>query len=134
MLLEGKGMLLTSDTPMASPPPPAPQTSPRRPGRITPNRITNPAKARCRPTDHAIGFPNPACSKNISASACIRIQGLRHDAHVGDARALHGVHHRGKSAEGHIFICANEYRLILRVADFLAKLGFDLVDIDRIVA
>src|SRR5215470_13340914 len=133
MLLAGKGILLTSDTPIASPPPPAPHTSPRRPGKITPNKITNPANARCSPTDQANGLPSPACSKNISASACIRIQGLGNDAHVGDAGAFDCVHHRGERAERHIFIGADEYRLILRVADLLAKFCLDLVDIDRIV-
>src|SRR5215468_22801 len=113
MLLAGKGMLLTNDTPIASPPPPAPHTSPRRPGKMMPNRITNPANARCRPADQASGFPSPACSKNISASACIRVQRLRHDAHVGDAGAFDCVHHRGKRAERHILVGANEYRLVL---------------------
>src|SRR5215468_9642127 len=134
MLLAGKGILLTSDTPIASPPPPAPHTSPRRPGRITPNSTSNPANARCNPRETASGLRRAACSKNISASACIRVQRLCHDAHVGDTGALDGVHHRGERAEGHILVGADKYRLILRVADLLAQLRLDLVDIDWIVA
>src|SRR5215468_3907626 len=120
MLLAGKGILLTNETPIASPPPPAPQTSPRRPGKITPNRITNPANATCKPADQANGLPSPACSKNISASACIRVQRLRHDAHVRDSGTFHSVHHCCERPKGHILIGADEDRLILRIADLLA--------------
>src|SRR5215470_10755472 len=133
MLLAGKGMLLTSDTPIASPPPPAPHVDPPC-GSSMPEKINTTARPMCRPAETARGLPSPACSKKISSSACISIQRLRYDAHGRDARPLDRIHHRGECAEGHILIGADEYRLVLRIADFLAKLRLDLVDVDRVVA
>src|SRR5215470_4582476 len=122
MLLAGKGMLLTSDTPIASPPPPAPQVDPPWGSRMPENKAI-PRTATCAPAETASGRPSCACSKNISGSACIFVERLRHDTHVADAGSLHCVHHRCEGAERNIFVGANEHGLMLRVADLLAQLG-----------
>src|SRR6516164_6358114 len=132
--LAGKGTLLTIDTPIASPPPPAPQVSPRRAGRITAKTMINPVIARCRLAERASGPARFPRSRKMSASAAMLFQRLGHDAYVGYAGSLDGVHHRGKSAKRHVLIGAHINRLVLGVADFLVKFGLDLVDVDGIVA
>src|SRR5262249_8974861 len=64
----------------------------------------------------------------------MRIERLRNDAHIGDARLLDRVHYGGESTEWNIFIRTDEYRLVLRVANLLAQLIGDLVDIHGVVA
>src|SRR5258705_6324051 len=126
-------MVLTSATPIASPPPPAPHDPPLL-GISMPEKINTRAKATCKPAESASGRPSLPCSRNMSASAAILIDWLRHDAYVGDAGTLDGIHDRGKGAEGHILVSPNEDRLVLRVANLLAQLGLDVVDVDGIIA
>src|ERR1700730_4070277 len=92
-----------------------------------------PATAMCKISDQLRLRPQRSCSKKISALAAMRVQRLRDDTHVGDARRFHGVHDGGESAEGDIFVGADEDGLVLRVADFLFKFGPDLVDVDCVV-
>src|SRR6516164_3253125 len=134
MLLAGRGIVLTSETPIASPPPPAPHIAPRRAGRITPNKTMIPARARCSPTDIARGRPRLPCSRKMSVSAAILVERLGHDAHVGNASALDCVHDGGEGAERDLLIGANEDRLVLGIPYSLAQAGFDVVDVDGIVA
>src|SRR5438445_13260776 len=133
MGLAGSGTVLTSETPIASPPPPAPQISPRRPGSMLSRTIT-PVNATCSPTERARGRPNFPCSKKISAFASILIERLGHDAHIGDAGSVDRVHDGREGSKRNIFVCADEYGLVLRVAYFLAQPGLDLVDVDRVVS
>src|SRR5437016_8576167 len=133
MGLAGSGTVLTSETPIASPPPPAPQISPRRPGSML-NRTITPVNATCSPTERARGRPSFPCSKKISAFASILFERLGHDAHIGDAGSLDRVYDGRESSKRNVFVCADEYRLVLRVADFLAQPGLDLVDVDRVVS
>src|SRR5882724_5752704 len=93
-----------------------------------------PATATCSTSDQVRLRPQRSCSKKISALAAMGVQRLSHDAYVGDARGFHRVHDGGEGAEGHILIGADEDGLVLRVADFLFKLGPDLIDVDRVVA
>src|SRR5208282_5473019 len=66
--------------------------------------------------------------------AALRIHRLRNDAHVADSCLLDRVHDRGEGAKRHIFVRAQEDRLVLRIANFLAETRPDLVDVDGIVA
>src|SRR5919109_2092370 len=73
-------------------------------------------------------------SKKMSAFAAMLLQRLRHDADVGYACLLDGIHDGGKSAEGNIFIGAQKNRLPLGITQLLAYLRANLVDIDGIVS
>src|SRR5581483_9344881 len=64
----------------------------------------------------------------------MRVDRLRDDADVGDARGLHGVHDRGPDAKGDFFVAAHINVLVLRVANLLPQLVGDLVDVDGVVA
>src|SRR3984957_5011325 len=89
--------------------------------------------ARWKPADQARARPQLSCSKKISAFCAIFFQRLSDDADVGDARLLHRVHDGGESAEGNVFIGADENELIARIANLLPKPGRDLIDIDGVV-
>ncbi len=69
----------------------------------------------------------------MSTSAAILLQRLGHDAHVGDAGLLHGVHHGGECAKGYVLVGAHKYGLAFGVANLLMQLRADLVDVDGIV-
>src|SRR6516225_3096959 len=126
-------MLLTKATPMASPPPPAPHPPPRCPGRIHAESTKNATNPTCKPVDHASGLPSEACSKNISVSGAMRVQRLSHDAYVGDAGLFHSVHHGSECTERYVLVGAQEHGLVLRIADLLPELRFDLIDVDGII-
>src|SRR5271166_2300116 len=132
--LAGSGTELTRLTPMASPPPPAPQVLPWPPGPITAYSTMEPATAICSATDQARLRPQRSCSKNISALASMAFERLRHDAHIRDSRLLHRIHHCGEGAERDVFVRTDKDGLVLRVADLLPYLGGNLIDIDGIVA
>src|SRR5579883_3435697 len=134
VVLAGKGMALTRETPMASPPPPAPQVEPDLPGRKTPNRMIIPVRATCSPTESARGRPRWLCSRKMSVSAAILVEGLSNDTDVSDTGAFNRIHDRGEGSEGDILVGANEDGLVLRVTDSLAQTSFDVVDIDGVVA
>src|SRR6266849_9824852 len=93
-----------------------------------------PATVICSAPDQARVWPQRSCSKKISALAAMAFERLRDDAHVADAGLLDRVHHRGEGAERHVFVGAEKDRLMLRIANLLAELGSDLIDIDGIVA
>src|SRR5947209_3734213 len=92
------------------------------------------ATAACSRADQVSGLRHCACSKKMSAPAAMLIQRLGYDAHVGNARLLHRIHHRGESAKRHVFIRTNKDGLMLRVANFLANLSRNFVDVDGVVA
>src|SRR5438093_5955992 len=119
---------------MASPPPPAPQPSPRCPGAITAYSRTAAVNPMCRAADQARLRPHFSCSRNISALFAMGIERLGNDAHVYDPRLLYRIHDGGESSEGNIFVCTNEYGLALRITHFLPQLGANLIDVDGIVA
>src|ERR1700688_2744134 len=87
-----------------------------------------------KPADHASARPQLSCSKKISGFCAILFQRLGNDAHVGNTRLLHGVHHGGESPEWHVLIRAQENKLIARIANLLVKLGGYLVNVNRVVA
>src|SRR6266567_4439954 len=91
------------------------------------------ATPTCKPADHTRLRPQRSCSKKISVLA-MRLKRLGHDADVSNSRPFHGIHDRGKRAEGHIFVCPQKNGLMLRVANLLPQLGANLIDIDRIAA
>src|SRR6266498_3312851 len=62
------------------------------------------------------------------------IQRLSDDTDGGNPRLLDRIHHGRKRTEGDIFVGAEKYRLVLRVAYFLPQLGANLVNVDGIVA
>src|SRR5579859_6871216 len=99
----GSGTVLTSVTPMALPPPPAPQLDPVPPRATMAYKKMASVMATCNPADHTRLRPQRSCSKKISPFA-MGIQRLGDNADVGDPRLLDRVHHRGKSAKGNIFI------------------------------
>src|SRR5580698_10269409 len=90
--------------------------------------------ATWKPADQVRARGQLSCSKKISAFCAILFQRLSHDAHVGDARLFYRVHDGCESAEGHVFVGADEDELIAGIADLLAALGGDLVDVDGVVA
>src|SRR6185437_833298 len=130
--LAGSGMVLTIVTPMALPPPAAPQVAPPLCAKIEYSRM-NPANPTCRAADHARLGPQRSCSKNISPLA-IGFQRLGHDADVRDPGLFDRIHYGGEGAEGNILVGAQEDRLVLRIANLLPQLCSNLVDIDRIVS
>src|SRR5436309_12150093 len=79
----GNGTLLTSVTPIALPPPPAPQFEPPLPRAMTAYKKIASVKATCIPADHARLRPQRSCSKKISPLS-IGIQRLRDNAYVRD--------------------------------------------------
>src|SRR5208337_600594 len=90
--------------------------------------------ATWKPADQARARGQLSCSKKISAFCAILFDRLSDDAHVGDAGLFYRVHDRGECAEGNIFIGADENELVVRVANFLAEPGGDLIDVDSVVA
>src|SRR5208337_3356773 len=84
--------------------------------------------ATWKPADQARARGQLSCSKKISAFCAILFDRLSDDAHVGDAGLFYRVHDRGECAEGNIFIGADENELVVRVANFLAEPGGDLID------
>src|SRR5882724_3144345 len=64
----------------------------------------------------------------------MRLHGLRHDAYTADARLLDRIHYGGEGAEGDVFIGADEDGVVARIANLLAQLRADLVDVDSVVA
>src|SRR6266568_2963566 len=97
---------------------------------------TQPSKVPCSTIETANDGRIDSLLPNISACRGIGlcIQRLRHDAHVGDAGLLHGVHNGGKGAEGHILIGADEDALALRIANLVVQPVGNFVDVDGIVA
>src|SRR5919201_4623997 len=73
-------------------------------------------------------------SKKMSAFAAMLLQRLGHDADVGYACLLDGIHDGGKSAEGDIFIGAQQNRLPLGITHLLAYLRPNLIDVDGTVS
>src|SRR5262249_5138158 len=126
--------VLTRETPMASPPPPEPHVEPLLPGRITPNKIMTPVRARCSPAERARGRPRFPCSRKMSVFAAILIERLGYDAHVGDPRAFYRIPDGRERSEGNIFIGAYKHRLVLWIPDLLAQPGLDVINVDGIVA
>src|SRR5260370_34751265 len=61
----GSGTLLTSETPMALPPPPSPQFDPRRPVAIHAYATMATVTPTCNAADHARLGPQRSCSKKI---------------------------------------------------------------------
>ncbi len=61
-------------------------------------------------------------------------QWLRDKADVGNSRLLHRVHNGCEGAERDVLIGPDEDELIAGIANFLAKLGRDFVDINCVVA
>ena len=61
-------------------------------------------------------------------------QRLSDDADVGDARLFYRIHDGGEGAEGHVLIGADKDELVAGIANLLAELGGDLVDVDGVVA
>src|SRR5438093_12280275 len=77
----GNGTVLTRVTPIALPPPPAPQFEPWLLPAIQAYKAIDTTNPACKPADHARFFPQRSCSKNISPLA-IGFQRLRNDADV----------------------------------------------------
>src|SRR5271167_2695814 len=102
-------MLLTRVALMAPPPPDvAPQLSPRPLGIRLPNRASA-NRVLCSATEPIKGRRTLPPVGKMSTSAAILLQRLRHDAHICNARLLHGIHHSRERAKGHIFVSANKY-------------------------
>src|SRR6185437_10552897 len=128
----GRGILATSVTPIALPPPPAPQFVPWPLPAIHAYIATNNVKPACNAADHARFLPQRSCSKNISPLS-MGFKRLRNNAHVGDARLLYRVHHRCKCSERDIFVGAQKNGLVRRIADLFAQCRTNLIDVDGIV-
>src|SRR5208337_2544659 len=102
-------MLLTRVALMAPPlPDVAPQLSPRPLGIRLPNRASA-NSILCSATEPIKGRRTLPPVGKMSTSAAILLQRLGHDAHVGDAGLLHGVHHSGECSEGYVFVGAHKY-------------------------
>src|SRR5437667_9753023 len=93
-----------------------------------------PRKPGATPPTTPAGGPSFRARVKMSALATIALERLGHDTYVADAGLFHRVHHRSESAERHILVRSQEDGLVLRVANPLAQLAPDLIDIDRIVA
>jgi hypothetical protein len=115
-LASRQGMLLTNDTPIASPPPPAPTVRlAARQDHEQDHQSYGPdmqPDGPCQRFAQSSVFEKYLSVGAFESSGCVTI-------HVGDARALQAS--ITVAAEGHILVRANEDRLILRVADSLPK-------------
>src|ERR1700745_322577 len=89
---------------------------------------------RCSRADQAKGPPQFPPSRNMSAFAAMSIKRLGHDADVGDAGLLHRIHDRSESAERNVLVGAHVNWLVLGIANFLAQLGADLIDVHGIIS
>src|SRR5437879_10624274 len=127
----GNGTSLTTVTPIALPPPPAPQFEPDRPCAIHAETIIATATPTCCMADRPSMRPQRSCSKKISVLS-MGLKRLRHNADVRDPRRLYRVHHRRECAKRHVFISPQKNRLVSRIANLLPQLRADLVDVDRI--
>src|ERR1039458_6323953 len=90
--------------------------------------------ATWKPADQPRARGQLSCSKNISAFCAILFHRLSHDADVGDAGLFYCVHDSGESAEGDVLIGADKNKLVMGIANLLAKFGGDLVNVDGVVA
>src|ERR1035441_4040607 len=125
-------MLVTSVALIAPPPPLVPpQFSPRPLGMML--KMARANKATCSPTEPTSDRRETWSCGKMSAPAAILLQRLGDDAYVGDAGLLDRVHDGGEGAEGNVFVGAQEDRLALGIANFLAQPRADLVDVDVIM-
>src|SRR5713226_2494379 len=119
-----------------APPPGPPQVSPRCEKRVE-NRSEH-SRSKWNPSDHRKGISKLSeadwWTRDISAGARARADGLSDHANILDAGLAQFVHNRGEAAEGHGFVAAEEDGVGLRVAHTRLNQLADFVDVHRLVA
>src|SRR5438094_10574707 len=114
----GNGTLLTSVTPIALPPRPAPQFYPRFPLANHAYPIIATATPTCNMAERPSMRPQRSCSKKISVLS-MGLNRLRHNADVRDPRRLHCIHDGCERTKRDVFIRQQENGMVLRIANLL---------------